>query len=495
MSPPAQAPRNLAALLRPREEPALVQPDGSTWTYGELHARVSRLAGGLAARGLGPGDRVVLLVPLSPQLYQCLLALAWVGATTVLVDPGRRDLPEVLARIGPTGLVGVPRAHLLRLSTPALRGLRLAVSVGGWAPFATSLEALEGPEPPLHDEPGPALMSLTSGTTGRPKIMARSHALLLAQHHALSGHMDLGPADVDLPTLPVFSLHSLASGACCVLPDADLRAPGEVDGARLVAQIRRQGVTTSAASPALFERVVAHLEETDQELTGLRALWLGGARVPAPLLQRLARRLPGCALQVIYGSTEAEPIAFLDARPVLEELVATEHRGALVGRPVDEVALRLEEEEILVAGAHVNPGYLDDPEADARHKLREALPDGGSRTWHRTGDVGHLDAQGRLWLLGRVGEQVAGCWPLPTEARAEQHPAVVRAGLVDLGGTAVLAVQLAPGADLPRTCREVARATGVATVRAVPRVPTDPRHNAKVDRPALVALLAPDPAG
>lgn len=489
MTAPASPPGNLAALLRPREDPALVQPDGSTWTYGELHARVSRLAGGLAARGIGPGDRVLLLVPLSPQLYQCLLALAWVGATAVLVDPGSPDLSESLDRIGPAGLIGVPRAHLLRLSTPALRRLRLAVSVGGWAPLATRLEALEGPEPPLHPEPGPALLTLTSGTTGRPKIMARSHALLLAQHAALSGHMDLGPGDVDLPTLPVFSLHALAGGACCVLPDADLRAPGAVDGALLVDQIRRQGVSTSAGSPALFQRVVAHLEETDQRLTGLRALWLGGARVPVPLLQRLAQRLPGCALYVIYGSTEAEPIAFLDVRPQLEELVATEHRGALVGRPVDEVDLRLEDGEILVAGDHVNEGYLDDPEADARHKLRETLPDGTVRTWHRTGDVGFLDEGGRLWLLGRIGEAIEGRWPLPTEARAEQHPGVLRAGLVARDGAAVLAVQLAPGADLPRTCREVAEATGVHTVRAVPRIPTDARHNAKVDRPALRALL------
>ena len=104
MSEPAA---NLASLLQPRDQAALVRPDGSRWSYAQLHDRVARLAGALHARGVGPGHRVVLLVPLSPELYQCLLALAWVGATAVLVDPGA-DAANRLARIGPTGLIGIP---------------------------------------------------------------------------------------------------------------------------------------------------------------------------------------------------------------------------------------------------------------------------------------------------------------------------------------------------------------------------------------------------
>ncbi len=477
---------NLASLLEPREQAALVRPDGSRWSYAELYDRVAKLAGGLHARDIGPGDRVVLLVPLSPELYQCLLALAWVGATTVLIDPGA-DAGARLARIGPTGLIGIPKAHLLRLKIPALRHLDLSLTVGGWAPLASRIETLDGPPPPMCADPGPALLTFTSGTTGAAKAMARSHARLLAQHHALQDHLDVGPTDVDLPTLPVFSLHSLAGGATCVLPDADLRAPGSVDPARLVAQIRTEGVTTSAGSPALFQRLADHLVETGQTLPDLRALWLGGARVPVDLVETLCQVLPEARIEIIYGSTEAEPIAFLDGRAHLHTLREGAGRGALVGRPVDSVMVRLDDDEVQVAGDHVNPGYVDDPEADAAHKVHERTPEGEVRTWHRTGDCGFLDEDGMLWLLGRVGERVAGHWPHPTEAAAEALPFVRKAGLVEIGGAAQLAVAMFE--DHPPDWSEQVRAVcGVAPVQ-VAEVPVDSRHNAKVDRPALVALL------
>ena len=196
------------------------------------------------------------------------------------------------------------------------------MSVGGWAPFASRLEALDGAPPPLCPDPGPALLTFTSGTTGAAKAMARSHALLLAQHRALQDHLDVGASDVDLPTLPVFSLHSLAGGATCVLPDADLRAPGAVDAARLIAQIRTEGVTTSAGSPALFQRIADHLVQTEQTLPDIRALWLGGARVPVELVETLCRVLPEARIEILYGSTEAEPIAYLDGRAHLDGYVA-----------------------------------------------------------------------------------------------------------------------------------------------------------------------------
>ena len=123
----------------------------------------------------------------------------------------------------------------------------------------------------------------------------------------------------------------------------------------------------------------------------------------------------------IYGSTEAEPIATLSAPEALE----LEGEGSCVGAPVPGITVRLVDGEVQVAGDHVNPGYYRDPSADTSQKVRE---DG--RIWHRTGDVARQDEQGRLWLLGRVGEDVAGRWPFPTEAAAERIPGVTRAALV-----------------------------------------------------------------
>jgi acyl-CoA synthetase (AMP-forming)/AMP-acid ligase II len=337
-------------------------------------------------------------------------------------------------------------------------------------------------------DPGshPALLTFTTGTTGAPKAIARGHGFLRAQHRVLSGHMALGPGDVDLPTLPVFLLHSLAAGATCVIPDADLRAVGQVDPVPVIRQLRAQGVSSTSGSPAFFQRIADELERTHTTLNEIEHVFMGGARVPASLVDQLSRLVPRAALHIVYGSTEAEPIAVLDARSSRERLGQSASLGALVGTPVPEIQVRIdgpagEPGELLVAGEHVNPGYLDDPEAEARTKVRE-----GDTVWHRTGDVGFLDAEGELWLVGRVGEDIGGLWPLRAEGAAERLSFVHRAGLVELNSRPVIAVQLQ---GEPEDWAEQVRAATGADPVALDEVPVDPRHNAKVDRSRLLKRL------
>ena len=109
--------------------------------------------------------------------------------------------------------------------------------------------------------------------------------------------------------------------------------------------------------------------------------------------------------------------------------------GLLAGQPVDDVHVRIDNSEILVTGAHVNKGYLD-PARDAETKLRD-----GDVVWHRTGDAGRLDDNGRLWLLGRHGADVGGLHPFVVEAAARLWPGVVRTALAEMNGTPVLAIE------------------------------------------------------
>jgi acyl-CoA synthetase (AMP-forming)/AMP-acid ligase II len=478
---------NVVDLLGVSDAPALIEPGGRTLSFAELHAQVERVAGGLAAEGLRPGDRVLLLVPMGIDLYISLLATLHLGATAMLVDPSG-PLDDILGRYPPTALIGIPKAQLLRLKHPALRGLRFAISTGFSALPHRRLSKISGPVPPVDPGAHPALLTFTTGTTGAPKAIARGHDLLRAQHRVLAGHMPIGPGDVDLPTLPVFLLHSLAGGATCVIPDADLRAVGQVDPEPLIRQIQAQAVSSTSGSPAFFQRLANHLDRTKTTLPGLRHIFVGGARVPAGLIDQLAKVAPNAALHIVYGSTEAEPIAVLDARTHRGRLVAAEAsgHGALVGTPVPDIQVRIEGAEgqpgeILVAGPHVNPGYLDDPEADARTKVQE-----GDTTWHRTGDAGFLDESGELWLVGRVGEDIAGLWPLRAEGAAEQLHFVRRAGLAAVDGAPVIAVELVDAP--PDWAALVQRATGARPV-SIDEIPLDPRHNAKVDRDRLNALL------
>jgi acyl-CoA synthetase (AMP-forming)/AMP-acid ligase II len=477
-------------------------------TFGELDVQAGRGAGRLRAAGLEPGDAVLVLVPLSARLYDVLAAVFRAGLVAVVLDPGAgRAHVEASCRLRPPdALVGTPRAHLLRALVPAVREIPRRFVVGGWAPGAARWEGGEAPVPPAPVQPrAPALLTFTSGTTGRPKAAVRTHRLLAAQHAALAEALDLQPGHADLATLPVVVLAALASGVTTVLPAVSLRRPGETDVRRLGRQIRAERPTRCTASPAFFERLLSEARPGD--LASFRRFDTGGAPVFPDLLDRLGAT--GAHAAAVYGSTEAEPVAHLDADSLTD---ADRQRvaggaGLPAGRPVPHVDLRVVPDrwgkplgpftedgwdrqslgpgvagEVVVAGDHVVPGYLGGA-GDAETKVEVA-----GRRWHRTGDAGRLDGAGRLWLLGRcagVSRRLGSAvYPLQVEAALRERLGV-RAAFLDLDGRRVVAVEGAAPAGLAGAVAwaEVDR---VAVVR---RIPTDRRHNAKVDRAALRALL------
>jgi len=474
---------------------ALVEPSGRQLSFAELDQRTGELAGALHRLGLTPGKRVLLLMPMAIDLYEALIGLFRAGCPVVLLDPSAPTVAENLARVGLSGFVASPKAHLLRLKFSELRGLERYVSAGFTPLPHKNMRRLTGPSTLVDtDADSPALLTFTTGSTGRPKTVARSHAFLEAQRSILTEHMGLSPDDIDLPTLPVFLLNSLSAGATCVLPDADLREVSKVDPAKVIRQIHDHGCTSTSGSPAFYEPIADALLRDGATLPSLKKLFTGGARVPAVLLRKLVQVAPNARIEVVYGSTEAEPIASIQAHEVLDETAAGERegRGSCVGRPVDAIDVRITPPgtladasgigEVCVAGPHVNQGYFEDPQADAANKLRE-----GHRVWHRTGDTGYLDDQGRIWLVGRVNDMVGALHPFMVEPVAEAQDHIRRAALVELEGEAVLACEVA---DPPRDWQEaLAERTGADRVVPVDAIPLDPRHNAKVDRSALRAVL------
>ena len=361
---------------------------------------------------------------------------------------------------------------LLKFALPELWSLRhLRPRIKPDAPF-------DGITPSADDI---ALISFTSGTTGAPKAIPRSHGFLSAQHHAIAPLLASPVPERDLVAFPVFVLINIASGQTSVLPNWKMSRLGTLKAATLGDWASRQKVTRALIPPALCEK----LAKTDIPAS-LHTVFTGGGPVFPDMLDALRAAKPGLEVICVYGSTEAEPIAHLDAKDITQDDLAKMKAGGglLVGHAVEDLGIRIVAGEIQVSGAHVNGGYLD-PRHDAENKTHD-----GSTIWHHTGDAGVFDPQGRLWLLGRVGSDVVvqgrPLFPFSVEVAARGWQGVTQCALIATQTGACLVIE--GDADHMAEWAAHAATFEALDVKHVAKIPMDKRHGSKVDRVALAEV-------
>lgn len=500
---------------RAPDRPALIMREGSI-SFAKLRERIDRASSGLRARGLHPGDRAIVMIPMSIDLYVALLALLDLGAVAVFVDPwiGWRQIAAFAAFAEPRAYLGIPKSHALRLLSGRLRSIPITVTTGsrlGPLPARCTLAELEesagdGAVHPVQAD-DPALITFTSGSSGEPKGANRTHGFLLAQHRALAAEFPAREGDVDMPMFPVFALNNLAVGVPSVVPDMDFRHVDRVDASAVVAQMRAHEVTTCTASPPFFDRIAAEAERTGAA-PALRRILTGGAPVSDAQLAAWRRALPKTEILVAYGSTEAEPVAHLSAE---ERLEVADRPGFCAGRPIERIRTRVirihpgpvelgewkdwelppgEIGELVVSGEHVCRDYYRNPRAVKENKIAEA--DG--TMWHRMGDTGSFDAEGRFWIAGRVHSTIqrggALVHPQLVEQAAKGADSRIRrvaaVGLPDpkLGQRVVVVLETEAGEELKQeVARRLAAAGQIADEIRLTRepLPVDPRHNSKID--------------
>ena len=509
------------------------------YTYRELSAESDALARGLARIGINRGVRTVLMVKPSLEFYALTFALFKLGAVIVLIDPGMgtKNLGVCLREAEPEAFIGIPKAQLARVLLGWGRAsIRRCVTAGrrfGWSGWTLEQVRRLGGSSPVsvladtrRDEM--AAILFTSGSTGVAKGVVYTHGIFAAQVEILRRLYGIEPGEVDLPTFPLFGLFGPALGMTTIIPEMDPTRPAHVDPRKIVDAIRYFGVTNLFGSPALIQRVGRYAAATRIQLPTLRRVISAGAPVPWQAIQRFASLLAdGAQLHTPYGATESLPVSSIGSNEILGEtrLRTAEGAGVCVGRPVERMdvkIIRLHDDpiptwsddlelptgeigEIVVCGPVVTSSYWNRPASTALAKITDPARD---RHYHRMGDVGYLDASGRLWFCGRKSQRVVTpggtLFTIPCEGVFNTHPAVCRTALVGVerGGVRqpVLCVERDKEAP-PQTDEQLRRellALGarhfhtrpIQTILFHPSFPVDIRHNAKIAREQLARWVA-----
>ena len=504
------------------------------YTCRQLDQACDAFAWGLQGIGVTRGTRALLMVRPGLDFIALTFALFKLGAVPVLIDPGMGwpGFLRCVRQVEPQAFLGIPAAHVLRLlCRRSFASVTMPVTLGRRAFWGgRSLRELQTPAgafpPATTSADEMAAILFTTGSTGPAKGVVYTHGIFDTQTQIIRREYGITGSDVDLACFPLFALFSIALGMTAVIPDMDPSRPGHVDPERIISAVNDHGVTFSFASPALWHRVSLHCMRTETRLTSLKRVLMAGAPVPGHLHRRMLQHvLPqGGEVHVPYGATEALPIAsFLGSETLAETDSATRAgAGVCVGRPLQEAHIRIvatddapieswdkarelpvgETGEIVVRGPVVTPAYYGLPEKTRLAKIRE-----GDAACHRMGDLGYLDAAGRLWFCGRKAHRVetdgGPLYSVCCEAIFNEHPRAARTALVGVGAdrtrqTPVIVVEPEPGA-FPRTTPM--RAAFTSELRALAQgseltrdigvflfhrsFPVDIRHNAKIKRELL----------
>ncbi|MBE1523780.1 alpha/beta fold hydrolase [Nesterenkonia lutea] len=515
--------------------------DARALSWDQLSAQVDALAVGLRSTGVRRGDRVSLLVPPGNSLTVVLYACLRIGAVGVVADAG----------LGVRGMTRAVRSARPDWVLGALPGLGLARSLG-WPGQRISLDALsprrqralgtvadvetllarhegQSPDDQPHPDPAdPAAILFTSGSTGPAKGVMYTHARLGALAALLVEQFDIRPGASLIAGFAPFALLGPAIGATSVTPDMSVTRPATLT-AQAVADAALAGdATMFFGSPAALRNVVATAEELSalqhRALGEIRLVLSAGAPVHPELLDAVQTIFPAAQIHTPYGMTEGLLLADIERQGVIDA-AATGQSGVCVGTAVDGVRFALApldalgrpaEElreagdavgvlgEIVVSAAHLKAGYdrLWFTDRQSQRDVRDGL------IWHRTNDIGHFDAESRLWIEGRLQHVLATAQgplgPGAVETPVDALPEVARSAAVPVGpaGTqaVVVIVEPAPGranlrsgrsplaeASFARRVRTAVPEVSVSAVLVLEELPTDVRHNSKIDRTRLAA--------
>ena len=479
-------------------EAAIINQNGFELSFSAFFDYTTKLSFLLEKQGLKKGSKVVLLASLDWPLYCSIAACFQLGATVVLVDPwaSSQYIQDALSQVNPEFLIISKKARLFYLKK-SIRQIPKKILLDDLIADSTTGRKTEvtqvGPD---HT----ALITFTSGSTGKPKGFDRSHLFLGSQQKAHDTFFDHHEKEIDLSMYPVFVLSNLKSGMTSVLIKGNLRKIDTIKPEDLYQQLTHYKVDSISVSPVILEKLIAHCEELKLPLP-LKKVFTGGAPVRRDICERLLKINSSIQGYVVYGSTEAEPIALVSMKEVVEK-----SEDKKVGTPLGRIVSALTWDllpppgkvhpyhvgkvgEVALTGDFVGKKYWNNEQAFHENKWI----DGQQRIWHKTGDI-VIEREGFLSMIGRRSNPIAtsqgDLFPVPIENQIDQIPGVKKAAYLKVKDQIILAYEGTFAAETSIQKFFKQEQLPVDRIINIKSMPMDARHRSKIDLPKLKENLS-----
>lgn len=478
-------------------------------SYKQLTEDVKRYSAYLIEKGLRKGDNILIFVPMSIELYKILIATFNIGAVAVFVDAWatKNRLSQALEIVPCKAFIGCPKAFILKLLSKKINEIPLNI-ISGIDKFKPKNKDIQFEKGYKSDT---ALITFTTGSTGIPKAAKRTHEFLLEQHYVLKKHLNPEISDIDLTTMPIFALHNLACGITSVIPNFDPRKPADIEPAKILNEINELKINTTAGSPMFYDKLAQYCISKSKMPKTLEKIFLGGAPVFPKLAKTLNKAFPKTHTEIVFGSTEAEPMSSISTTELLE-YSGSLNDGLLVGKPIDDINIKIiqssnepieeadfeklwlnkgEIGEIVVEGKHVLKEYFNSPEAQRFAKIKYK-----DQIWHRTGDAGYIDENGNLFLMGRIKNKFEKdgkeYYVFPIENLLLEIEGIEIGTIMKHNNKVLLLLELKKSyKNKKQQIEESIKSSKIIydEIILLDKIPRDPRHNSKIDYDKVLSKL------
>ena len=506
------------------------------YSFAQIDRWSNSLANLFVDKNITEGKRVLLMVRPGIDLILSVFALFKIGAIPVVIDPGMgvKHFLAAVRRTEPEALVGVPITGWIRRFYKKSFKKTQSVVIVNTRKFQRELGAYRDRpyETVKRAANDLAAILFTSGSTGIPKGVRYEHGMFDAQVKMVKEQYNIQPGERDMPMLPIFTLFNPALGVTTVVPDMEPNHPAEIRPRRILKAVLKHKINSSFGSPVIWEKLSRYAEKFDLQIPSMKRILIAGASASPELIRRLIKAFPNAEIHTPYGATEVLPVSSITGKEILEDTwqQTEEGRGTCVGRLLPGVSAKIiaatdapiasldqVEElpqgsigEIIVTGPTVTKAYDRQPEQTNTAKINESLEENGkTTTWHRMGDLGYFDEQGRLWFCGRKVERVTlhdkTLYTDCVEGVVNTHPDVFRSALIRTGsnGDSTAAIVIEPirgkfpkykknrtqfAEDIHKILQQKLPDTDIKSVHFRKRFPVDVRHNAKIHRLQLAKM-------